>query len=100
LLLSLSEQFAFGWAYLIASGSVIGLIVLFSINLFKNKSLSFLLAGILIFLYGFIFILLQMEEYALLMGSIGLFIVLAIIMFLSRKINWEDIGSSEKEITQ
>jgi len=41
-----------------------------------------------------------MEEYALLMGSIGLFFVLAVIMFLSRKINWEDIGSSEKEITQ
>jgi inner membrane protein len=39
-------------------------------------------------LYTFIFVLIRLEDTALLVGSIGLFIVLAITMFASRKINW------------
>ena len=98
LLLSLSEQINFGLAYLIASSGIIGLTVLYSKSIFKKNILSFLLAGILAFLYGFIYILLQMEDYALLMGSLGLFIVLAVLMYLSRKVNWYEINSTEKEL--
>ena len=45
-------------------------------------------AGILGGLYSFIFILIRLEDTALLVGSVGLFIVLAIVMYVSRKINW------------
>jgi inner membrane protein len=47
-----------------------------------------MLTSILIFSFGFIFILMQLESYALLAGSIGLFFVLAMTMFFTRKINW------------
>jgi inner membrane protein len=50
--------------------------------------MSGLMCLILIILYAFVFTILQLEDYALLMGSIGLFIVLAIIMYLSKRINW------------
>ena len=46
------------------------------------------LAGILLILYGFLFIILRSEDYALLIGSIGLFIVLTVVMYLSRMVKW------------
>jgi inner membrane protein len=47
-----------------------------------------MVAGNLTLLYGFIFTLIQLEDYALLMGSFGLFTILSIVMFYSRKIDW------------
>jgi inner membrane protein len=88
LLLSISEQLGFTIAYLISSVAVIILISLYSRTIFKENRLMALLAGILIILYGFLFVILRSEDYALLIGSIGLFIVLCVIMYLSRKIKW------------
>jgi len=97
LLLSLSEHIHFNNAYLIASASIIVMIGAYSITIFKNAKLTVLMSGVLILLYGFIYTILQLEDYALLMGSIGLFIVLAIIMYLSRKIDWYAIAKGKKE---
>ena len=47
-----------------------------------------LIGVILAVLYAYLYVLLQLEDYALLLGSIGLFVVLGIIMFVTRKINW------------
>jgi inner membrane protein len=88
LLLSISEQLGFTTAYLLSSGAIILLISLYSKTIFKENRLMALLAGILIILYGFLFIILRSEDYALLIGSVGLFIVLCVIMYLSRKIKW------------
>jgi len=44
--------------------------------------------GILFILYGYLYFVLQMEDYALLMGSIGLFAALSIVMYMTRKIDW------------
>lgn len=46
------------------------------------------LAAMLCMLYIFLYVVLQLEDIALLIGSVGLFIILGIIMFFSRKINW------------
>lgn len=97
LLLSLSEHIHFNSAYLISSAAIIGMIGLYSITIFKNKKLTALMSGVLVLLYGFIYTILQLEDYALLMGSIGLFIVLAVIMYLSRKIDWYAIAKGKKE---
>lgn len=97
LLLSLSEHIHFNWAYIIASAAIIVLISAYSITIFKSGKLTALMSGVLILLYGFIFTILQLEDYALLMGSIGLFIVLAVIMYLSRKIDWYAIAKGKKE---
>lgn len=88
LLLSISEQLNFGLAYLIASFATIALIVIYAQSIFKNKIQTGILATILAVLYVFLYVVLQLEDIALLIGSIGLFIILGIIMFVSRKINW------------
>lgn len=88
LLLSISEYIAFDFAYLIAALATILLISLYAkshFNSWKTAGIFFLLLGLL---YGFIFVLIRLEDTALLVGSIGLFIVLALVMFASRSINW------------
>lgn len=88
LLLSISEQINFGIAYLIASIATIGLITTYTHSIFKNKMQTGGLAAMLCMLYIFLYVVLQLEDIALLIGSVGLFIILGIIMFFSRKINW------------
>jgi inner membrane protein len=88
LLLSISEQMGFNYAYLISALSVTGLVLAYSRTFLKTWLNSIMLTSILIFSFGFIFILMQLESYALLAGSIGLFFVLAMTMFFTRKINW------------
>ncbi|MBK6282353.1 MAG: cell envelope integrity protein CreD [Draconibacterium sp.] len=88
LLLSVSEQIGFNFGYLISAVSVILMVLLYSRTFLKKWSNSFILTLILATSFGFIFILLQLESFALLAGSIGLFAVLALIMFFTRKINW------------
>ena len=84
LLLSLSEHMLFDWAYLIAGVSTITLIALYVRALFKDRWLSGLTAIVLTGLYGFVFLLLQLEDHALLVGTIGLFLLLSLTMFLTR----------------
>jgi inner membrane protein len=88
LLLSISEQLSFNLSFLISAAAIIIMVTLYSRAIFRNARLVLLMASFLTFLYGFLFILLQLQDYALLLGSIGLFAVLAIIMYLSRNINW------------
>ena len=88
LLLSISEQIGFGWAYLIASAATIALITAYTSTIFRNKAQTGALAAILALLYVFLYVVLQLEDVALLIGSIGLFVILGIIMYFSRKVNW------------
>lgn len=91
LLLSISEQLYFNLAYLIASIMTIGIITWYSRSILKDKKLAYLVCGNLMILYGFIFAILQVQDYALLIGSFGLFIILAVVMYFSRKIDWKGI---------
>ncbi|SHE79116.1 inner membrane protein [Mariniphaga anaerophila] len=88
LLLSISEQLGFNKAYLISSVAVIVMVLFYSHTFLKKWSSAILQTLILTFSFGFIFVLMQLETYALLAGSIGLFVVLALTMFFTRKINW------------
>ena len=88
LLLSFSEQFGFNIAYLIASIATISLIGTFIASVLKNKKAAIIFAIILTIFYGFIFIIIQLQDLALLCGSIGLFIIVAVMMYLSSKIDW------------
>ena len=87
LLLSLSEQIGFSWAYLVASTATILITTIYFYSLIKQKLATFILAGIMIILYAFLYIILQIEDFALLFGSIFLFVILGVIMFVSNKIN-------------
>ena len=95
LLLSLSEHIGFNLSYLIASIAIVAMITGYSKSIFKNNKLIALMASILIVLYGFLFLLLQMQDLTLLIGSAGLFIILSSVMYLSRKIDWYNLSGNE-----
>ncbi len=88
LLLSVSEYTGFNSAYLIAGMATIGLVTWFVGNIMRSSKLALFISFVLVVVYSYIFIIIQLQDYALLMGSIGLFIALAIIMFFSRKLQW------------
>ncbi len=88
LLLSFSEYMGFNISYVIASVCTIGLIGWFVRGLLASSRLTIFLSTILVLLYVYVFTLLQLQDYSLLLGSIGLFITLALIMHFSRKIQW------------
>ena len=89
LLISITEHSSFSLAYIIAAIAVIALISLYSISILKNKKFPAFIAISLSVLYSFIYVIIQLEDYALLVGSIGLFAILAVVMYFSRKIDWK-----------
>jgi inner membrane protein len=88
LLLSISEHVPFGFAYLIAAAATVLLIGGYSIAILRGALRALLMTAVLGVLYGYLYVLLKLEDYALLLGSIGLFLILALVMFLTRRIDW------------
>ena len=88
LLLSISEHVNFDYAYLLSSAAITFLITGYSQGIVKNKHFTITVFGILTTLYLYLYIVLQLEDYALIMGSGGLLIVLGTIMYITRKIDW------------
>lgn len=88
LLLSISEHIPFDFAYWIAALMTIVLIAAYTQAVFKRTRLSAAIAAILAALYLSIYILFALEDFSLLLGSLGLFILLAIAMYVTRKIDW------------
>lgn len=88
LLLSMSEVLGFNLAYLVAAAMTTILIMLHMGSILKSRKQGFLIGALLAFLYIFIFILIQMESYALLVGSLGLFAILVVIMYYSKKVKF------------
>jgi inner membrane protein len=93
LLNSLSEHIGFNPAYLISASATIILISAFLQKLVRNFRPVLIISGILVFLYGFIFILLTLNDYSYLAGNIGLFIILAITMIISTRLKIFDNSS-------
>jgi inner membrane protein len=94
-LLSLSEQMAFKYAYLVSSFSIILLIAGYTKSILSGFAPAAMISGILAILYGFLYALLQLEDYVLLIGSIGLFVALALVMYLTRRIDWYDVNTRQ-----
>jgi inner membrane protein len=94
LLLSISEFIGFGWAYLIAAVAST-LLITWYCRFFLGGGMRTLMIGAgLAGVYTFLYITLRQQDYALLMGAIALFIVLAVVMFVTRKVDWyaRDVG--------
>jgi inner membrane protein len=101
LLLSLGEQIGFNLSYLISSVAIVGLITAYAVGIFRHIKLTMILGLCLILLYVFLFILIQLQDYALLLGSIGLFVAMGLIMYTSRNVDWYSTNSmknSDKQI--
>ena len=91
LLLALSEHVNFGLAYFLASLSVVILIGAYVRSALEKKVIPLITVGMLTILYGFLYILLQNQDYALLIGSVGLFLIIAAVMYTTRNVNWYQI---------
>lgn len=89
LLVSISEHVSFNGAYAISAAMTIGLTGWYARALFDSRKMALLVGGTLTLLYGFLFTVLQLQDYALLIGSLGLFAILATVMYFSRKIDWQ-----------
>jgi inner membrane protein len=86
--LSLAEHIGFRLAYTIASLSIIVMVASYGRAVFRSWHRGAFVATSVTLLYGCLFVLLTNEDAALLIGSVGLFVVLAIVMFATRKIDW------------
>ena len=91
LLLSFSEHITFNLSYLLAGILTLSLITGYTSAILRSKMVGGLILGILSIFYTFIFVIIQMEDFALLIGSLGVFIILGISMYFSRKIDWYNI---------
>jgi inner membrane protein len=97
LLISISEFVSFNAAYWIATTMTMILVFLYSRSIFQNFKLASIVSSVMLILYGFIFTIIQLEDSALLIGSVGLFSILAVVMYISRRIDWYSIGLKKAE---
>jgi inner membrane protein len=88
LLLSISEHAPFGLSYLVASAATVLLIGGYSAAVLSGRLRALLMTIVLGVLYAYLYVLLQLEDYALLLGAAGLFVILALVMYLTRRIDW------------
>lgn len=86
--LSLAEQMGFAAAYFLAAAAIVALESCYCMAILKSSRRSAIVGAFIMLLYGYLYTLLVNQDYALLAGSVGLFLLLATIMYLTRKIDW------------
>jgi len=91
--LALSEHLGFPVAYALASVAVIGMVGGYSLAILRRASRAAVVATGVALLYGYLYLLLMNEDYALLIGSVGLFMIFGAIMFVTRRVDWFTIGA-------
>lgn len=96
LLLAFAEVVGFMWAYLIAAGAITGLLTAYSAAVLKSWMRARVIGGLLLGLYAVLYVLLSLEAFSLLIGSILLFVALAAVMWATRSIDWGDKRVTEE----
>ncbi|HVS03907.1 MAG TPA: cell envelope integrity protein CreD [Thermoanaerobaculia bacterium] len=97
LLLALSEHFGFAAAYLAASFAIVTLVAGYARSVLASRRRAAVLGACLSALYGYLFALLRAQDYALILGTIGLFAALAAVMFLTRRLDWYTLRFAGEE---
>lgn len=90
LLLSLSEHLGFGVAYAVSAAACVGLIGYYVRHVLHSRAQGAAFGAMLAALYALLYVILSSEDYALLMGSVLVFALLAAIMVLTRNVSWSD----------
>ena len=91
--LSLAEHLGFATAYALASGAVVGLIGAYARAILDHTGRALVVTGGAAALYVYLYVVLTNEDYALLAGSLGLLVILAGIMFVTRRVDWYQLGA-------
>jgi inner membrane protein len=97
LLLSLSEHVSFNVSYAIASTSVITVTFIYTLGILSRIKPAVIISLLLGSIFTFLFVTLQLEDYSLLAGSVGLFVILSIIMLSTRKLDWYKLKIKDEE---
>ena len=97
LLLAFAEVIGFTPAYLLASAAIAGLNTAYAAAVLKSWRRAGAIGGLLAGLYAVLYVLLSLEAYSLLIGSLMLFVALAAVMYLTRNLNWGARLQSEEE---
>lgn len=95
LLISLSEHIGFDRAYAVAACACILLLGYYASHVLGSVRRGLPFAGLIALMYGLLFVLLQLEQTALVVGSLAMFAVLAIVMVATRKVDWYALGKSD-----
>lgn len=98
LLLAFAEVIGFTFAYMLASAAIIGLLAFYSAAVLKSWKRARFLAAMLIGLYALLYVLLNLEAYSLLIGSVLMFFALAGVMYMTRSIDWSGLGKKDEAV--
>ena len=98
LLLAFAEVIGFLFAYLLAAGAIIGLLAAYSAAVLKSWKRARFLAAMLLGLYALLYVLLNLEAYSLLIGSVLMFFALAGVMYMTRNIDWGGVGKKTEDV--
>ncbi len=98
LLLAFAEVIGFTPAYIVASAATIGLITTYSAAVLRSWRRAGFVGGLLLALYAVLYVLLSLEAYSLLIGSVMLFAALAFVMYVTRRLDWSGRRSSPAEV--
>jgi inner membrane protein len=95
-LLSLSEFVGFGAAYAAGAAASTLMITGYSGRVLRSARRALVIGGAMAAVFGLLFVILRLQDYALLVGTAGLFVALAIVMYATRRIDWyaRDEGAS------
>ena len=96
MLLSLSQYLLFNWAFLISASAVIVLIASYCTVVLQQRKRGIYTGLLFSLLYAFIYVLIKAEEMSLVMGAFGMWLILALIMYLTRKIDWYAVNNMDK----
>ncbi|MCB2046660.1 MAG: cell envelope integrity protein CreD [Novosphingobium sp.] len=92
MLLAFAEVIGFAWAYIVASAAIIGLLTAYSAAVLKSWGRARFIGALLVGLYALLYVLLNLEAWSLLIGSVLLFVALAGVMYTTRNIDWSGIN--------
>ena len=92
LLLAFSEHISFLWSYVIASSAVVVMTSLYSKAILKSSKRALWIGAGIVVLYLYLLSLLEQQNYSMLFGSIGVFFTLAGVMYITRNIDWYNLG--------
>ncbi len=96
LLLSLAEHIGFLPSYLLSTVMTALLVTAYSARVLQSRRRAYPIFALLVVLYGYLYFVLQLEDYALLFGSLLLFVLLSTVMYLTRNVNWFEPVVKEK----
>lgn len=97
MLLAFAELIGFLWAYLAAAAAIIALLTAYSAAILKSWKRATFVGGLLLGLYATLYVLLNLEGLSLIFGSIMLFIALAVLMWITRSVNWSSVDDDGED---